>query len=57
MSRIGWSWIIYVLDTGVVMVTGATLILVKTDPVIILERKVAKLRKETGPLNLCSALK
>src|SRR5277367_443552 len=56
-ERIGWRWIFYVLTIGAGFVTVGTFIFLReTNPVIILERKAKKLRKETGNQSLRSAL-
>ena len=56
-QRIGWRWIFYVLTIGAFIVTILTFVFLKeTNPVIVLERKAKKLRKETGNQNLKSAL-
>jgi len=56
-QRIGWRWIFYVLSIGASLVTVGTFIFLKeTNPVVILERKAKKLRKETGNQSLRSAL-
>ena len=54
---IGWRWIFYVLTIGAGFVALGTFIFLReTNPVIILERKAKRLRKETGNQNLRSAL-
>ena len=56
-QRIGWRWIFYVLTIGAAIVTVGTFIFLKeTNPVVILERKAHRLRKETGHKRLRSAL-
>jgi predicted MFS family arabinose efflux permease len=56
-QRIGWRWIFFILAIGSTIVTVTTFIfLQETNPVIILERKASRLRKETGNDNLRSAL-
>lgn len=56
-QRIGWRWIFYVLTIGSAIVTIGTFIFLKeTNPVVLLERKAHRLRKETGNQNLRSAL-
>jgi multidrug resistance protein len=56
-QRIGWRWIFYVLSiAGGFVGTGTFIFLKETNPVVILERKAARLRKETGNHNLRSAL-
>jgi MFS family permease len=56
-GTIGWRWVFYVLTIGAFCVTvGTFLFLRETNPVIILERKAKRLRKETGNPHLRSAL-
>jgi predicted MFS family arabinose efflux permease len=56
-EKIGWRWIFFVLTIGGAFVTSGTFIFLReTNPVVILERKAAKLRKETGNESLRSAL-
>ena len=56
-QRIGWRWIFYVLTIASGFVTvGVFIFLNETNPVVILGRKAAKLRKETGNHRLRSAL-
>jgi len=56
-ERIGWRWIFYVLSiAGGVVSIGTFIFLYETNPVVILKRKAARLRKETGNQRLRSAL-
>lgn len=56
-QRIGWRWIFYVLTIGTAIVALGTFIFLKeTNPVVLLERKARRLRKETGNQRLRSAL-
>jgi multidrug resistance protein len=56
-QRVGWRWIFYVLAIGTSIVAVCTFIFLnETNPVIILQRKAKKLRKETGNSHFKSAL-
>lgn len=56
-QQIGWRWIFYVLTIGAAIVTLGTFIFLKeTNPVVLLERKARRLRRETGNQRLRSAL-
>ena len=55
--KLGFRWIFYILAMGHAAVTVISLFsLVETNPVILLERKTKRLRKETGNPNLTSVL-
>ncbi|KAH8595870.1 major facilitator superfamily domain-containing protein [Bisporella sp. PMI_857] len=53
----GWRWMFWVISIAIGVVTiFAFLVLRETNPVVLLERKAAKLRKETGNPNYRSKL-